>query len=198
MSLHKLLLAKIERHHALGILDEVHRLQNSLYYLDARQMHSIISCQRRQWSSEIRHAVSERLRQAISCLISFCGGIDMPINKHPTIEVYNPFLQQAIPIDTKIAPLLEAIWKLGIKTENSCQDCENRREIWICFSSMDDLKKFFNHLLKYGSPKLCNKSLHKWAWGEGLDKRDNMHLAAVWFPISDLELIMTALTSSDA
>jgi len=121
----------------------------------------------------------------------------MPVNKHPTIEVYNPFMRQVIPIDEKIAPLLKSIWKLGIETENSCQDDDNRKEIWICFSSMHDLKRFFSHLVKYGIFELRNKKLNKWAWGEGVDERDEMHLAAVWFPISDLKLVMGALTFND-
>ncbi len=121
----------------------------------------------------------------------------MPVDKHPMIEVYNPFLQEAIPIDENIAPLMESIWKLGIKTENSCQDDYQYKQIWICFSSMGDLKNFFNHLVKFGSLELHNKSLHNWAWGQGVDGRDDMHLAAVWFPMSDLKLVMMALEYED-
>lgn len=51
-------------------------------------------------------------------------------------------------VDYKIAPLILALWKLGIHTVNSCQ--ENRpRTAWIEFLTTDDAKQFLGIVAVY-------------------------------------------------
>lgn len=119
-------------------------------------------------------------------------------NRHPTVDVYYPFWRLNIQVDKEIVPLLGAIWKLGIPTENSCQDDRHSGEIWICFSSPTYLAKFIDLLIKYGTLGLARKITDgkTWLYDGAIDKRDNMHLASVWLPVSDLELVMDALSEA--
>lgn len=85
---------------------------------------------------------------------------------------------EKVRIDKEIAPLLSNLWKLGIRTTNSCQEhcsfnCKHKYKksydedgclcsyiiptkkcwdsIWLCFEQASDLEKFYNIIAKYGS-----------------------------------------------
>jgi hypothetical protein len=61
--------------------------------------------------------------------------------EHRQIICYNPHQDTTVLIDEKIAPLMKAIWDLGIQTENSCQENEPGL-IWIEFFTSRDLEIF--------------------------------------------------------
>lgn len=56
-------------------------------------------------------------------------------------------------VDEGLLPLLEALWKLGMHTEFSCQNFGTRRRPWdsemtygyICFTKLEDGMKFITH-----------------------------------------------------
>jgi len=120
------------------------------------------------------------------------------LNEHPTVEIYYPFWKRNIQVDKEIVPLLKTIWKLGIRTENSCQNHDETDRIWVCFSSPTDLTKFFNLLIYYGILGLAKKIFGSgtWFYRDVVDERDNMHLGNVLFPMSDLDLVMDALSDA--
>ncbi len=67
------------------------------------------------------------------------------MSEHRQIAIFNPVLNETIEVDEGIAPLLEAIWNLGISTCNSCQ--ENKPGvIWIEFSRAEDAEIFLTHI----------------------------------------------------
>jgi hypothetical protein len=50
-------------------------------------------------------------------------------------------------VDEKIAPLVLNLWKLGLKTNMSCQN--NRGKVWIDFFCAFDAEEFCNHVAEY-------------------------------------------------
>ncbi len=67
------------------------------------------------------------------------------MSEHKQMTIFNPVLNETIEVDEGIAPLLEAIWNLGISTCNSCQ--ENKPGvIWIEFSSVEDAEIFLTYI----------------------------------------------------
>jgi hypothetical protein len=66
--------------------------------------------------------------------------------EHKQITILNPTSKEIIKVDEGLAPLLEAIWGLGIMTCNSCQ--ENKSGImWIEFLTARDLEAFLTHVV---------------------------------------------------
>ncbi len=65
---------------------------------------------------------------------------------HRQTAIYDPSSNRAIEVDEGIAPLLKAIWDLGITTCNSCQ--ENKPDIvWIEFISTEDVEAFLTRII---------------------------------------------------
>ncbi|VBB18889.1 hypothetical protein YASMINEVIRUS_1421 [Yasminevirus sp. GU-2018] len=63
---------------------------------------------------------------------------------HRTVDVFNPFYQQNVKIDKKIAPLIKAMWDLKIRTLNSCEDNVPAGYVWIEFETSEDVRMFLN------------------------------------------------------
>ena len=67
------------------------------------------------------------------------------MSEHKQMMIFNPVLNETIEVDEGIAPLLKAIWNLGIATCNSCQ--ENKPGvIWIEFSRAEDAETFLTRV----------------------------------------------------
>lgn len=61
--------------------------------------------------------------------------------EHKQTAILDPASSQMVEVDEEIAPLLKAIWNLGIETCNSCQ--ENKPGIiWIEFLLAEDAEAF--------------------------------------------------------
>ncbi len=70
---------------------------------------------------------------------------------HRQIAIYEPSLNRAVEVDEGIAPLLKAIWDLGITTCNSCQ--ENKPGIvWIEFLAAEDAEVFLTRIVSRLDP----------------------------------------------
>jgi hypothetical protein len=66
--------------------------------------------------------------------------------EHKQIAILNPASGYMIEVDAGIAPLLKAIWNLGIATCNSCQ--ENKPGIvWIEFLRSEDAEAFLTRVV---------------------------------------------------
>lgn len=66
--------------------------------------------------------------------------------EHKQITILNPISNETIEVDEGLAPLLKAIWDLGIMTRNSCQ--ENKPGImWIEFLTAKDLEAFLTRIV---------------------------------------------------
>ena len=63
------------------------------------------------------------------------------LRKHRTVRLYAPFMKKRITVDSKIAPLLSAMWRLGIRTAASCEEAR-RGCVYVCFSRAADLQRF--------------------------------------------------------
>ena len=78
-------------------------------------------------------------------------------HNHDTIVV------RGIPIDAKLAPLINILWSIGIRTIESCQEVQNHPLpipiATISFETPDDATKFIN-LLAASSPQLRNDLLY--------------------------------------
>jgi hypothetical protein len=71
--------------------------------------------------------------------------------EHKQVMINNPVLNKMIEVDKGIAPLLDAIWNLGIMTCNSCQ--ENQPGIiWIEFSRAQDAEAFLTSIVSCLDP----------------------------------------------
>jgi Putative transposase of IS4/5 family (DUF4096) len=68
------------------------------------------------------------------------------IEVHEQTEVLYPGYHEFIKVDVGIAPLLQALWNLGIRTCNSCEENEPGI-IWIEFYSIEDLEKFLKMII---------------------------------------------------
>ncbi len=67
------------------------------------------------------------------------------MSEHKQVMIFNSVLNEMIEVDEGIAPLLKAIWNLGIATCNSCQ--ENKPGIiWIEFSRAEDAEIFLTRI----------------------------------------------------
>jgi hypothetical protein len=66
--------------------------------------------------------------------------------EHKQVMILNPALEHMIEVDEEIAPLLNAIWKLGIATCNSCQE-NQPGVIWIEFSRAEDAEAFLTSIV---------------------------------------------------
>lgn len=79
--------------------------------------------------------------------------------EHKQTAILDPTSNQMVEVDEGIAPLLKAIWNLGITTCNSCQ--ENKPGlIWIEFLRAEDAEAFLTRVISgldpVNSPKAEN------------------------------------------
>jgi len=66
--------------------------------------------------------------------------------QHKQTAILDPASNKMVEVDRGIAPLLKAIWNLGIATCNSCQ--ENKPGlVWIEFLQADDAEAFLTHVI---------------------------------------------------
>jgi hypothetical protein len=66
--------------------------------------------------------------------------------EHKQIKISHPDSDETIEVDEGIAPLIKAIWNLGISTCNSCQ--ENMPGIvWIEFLTARDVEEFLSRVV---------------------------------------------------
>jgi hypothetical protein len=73
------------------------------------------------------------------------------MNMHRQTAIYDPSSSRAIEVDEGIAPLLKALWDLGITTCNSCQ--ENKPGIaWIEFLAAEDAEAFLTCIISSLDP----------------------------------------------
>lgn len=71
--------------------------------------------------------------------------------EHKQVMIHNPALKYRIEVDEGIAPLLSAIWNLGIVTCNSCQE-NTPGVIWIEFSRAEDAEAFLTRIVSCLDP----------------------------------------------
>ncbi len=65
----------------------------------------------------------------------------MPL--HNQVDVVHPKLRQSLAVDEDIAPLLLALWRLGIDTLASCQK-DGTGSIWVQFATARDAERFLS------------------------------------------------------
>ena len=83
------------------------------------------------------------------------------MSEHEQVRVYNPLMGRTIEVDEGLADLLQQLWALGMRTDNSCQ--ENRPGMmWIEFpcrdaarflnllaSSRDEDRDFYGRMMEF-------------------------------------------------
>ncbi|AYV75815.1 MAG: hypothetical protein Terrestrivirus3_84 [Terrestrivirus sp.] len=117
---------------------------------------------------------------------------------HETVKLKHFSKDELIEIDVKIAPLIEELWRLKINTENSCENNVPIGFVWIQFSTLDDMKRFFDIAITNG--ELCNKirinfccDNFKENWVPSISvtvgHNETIMTYHVRFPISDLEIL---------
>lgn len=113
-------------------------------------------------------------------------------------------------VDAGIAPLVEALWRRGIFTENSCEE-EPQGMCWVQFSSLRDLESFLEIVLLGVAPErpACGNCFRCRAQGVGTTLFDPPSLNAwtyrihpsvephglicrigLWFPKSDYDAVL--------
>lgn len=68
---------------------------------------------------------------------------------HSTQQVFNKSLQEFIPIDKQLAPIIKILWDLNINTEFCCQGSnikKEKEEAHISFGDSNDAKKFIESI----------------------------------------------------
>jgi hypothetical protein len=79
------------------------------------------------------------------------------MSHHPQIKLLNPWLGD-VHVDVGMAPLLAELWRLGIQTNHSCQNCLNgsgRKETgnaYLIFTTFADYQQFFMQLFRRCAP----------------------------------------------
>lgn len=132
------------------------------------------------------------------------------MSKHEQVCVEHPDGWVA-DIDIKIAPLIKALWEMGIDTFNSCQD-NQPGVIWIEFSTAKDLTRFLTMVIsKIPVDDLYCRIFDSWQYSVLLDDSREYYDSEVRdirfdetgeceismsislrFPISDYELVYSA------
>lgn len=112
--------------------------------------------------------------------------------KHKQIKVRHP-AEGIIEVDEGIAPLLVAMWKLGINTEMSCQQ-SSRDEVWIRFASVIHFGRFI-HLVagKDATEKEieCRVRADRFTWHTRTS-------VGVWFPCADYPIVLERIERAAA
>lgn len=73
----------------------------------------------------------------------------MEKEEHKKVSLFNPFLENHLDIDKNIAELIECLWKLDIKTTNSCENNVPVDYVWIKFFSGVDAETFLEIIGKH-------------------------------------------------
>ena len=60
---------------------------------------------------------------------------------HPQVLVHVPDFEMA-EIDEDLAPLIQALWRSGVRTYMSCQDNAPEGYAWICFPDAGEAERF--------------------------------------------------------
>lgn len=89
--------------------------------------------------AEIVRAGYEYARR--NTLTDHVRGLIGPDLRHETVPVRDR-MGQSIPIDRRIAPLISALWDMGIRTYNSCEDNIPAGYVWIHFATAEDALMF--------------------------------------------------------
>jgi hypothetical protein len=79
------------------------------------------------------------------------------LKKHRTTRVYAPFMKKRITVDLKIAPLLEAMWRLGIRTVASCEEAR-RGCVYLCFPRVSDMQRFLVAVFPKADDFYCRRA----------------------------------------
>jgi len=96
--------------------------------------------------------------------------------EHRQTAIYDPSSNQAIEVDEGIAPLLKAIWDLGITTCNSCQ--ENKPDIvWIEFISTEDVEAFLTRIIS-GLDPVNSPDANDWLYSRIMGANDGWQYTA--------------------
>jgi len=70
------------------------------------------------------------------------------VGDHPTREVFDPVTRQSIAIDADLAPLIEGLWRAGIRTVSCCQEDtgfpHHYGKAYIYFETMTDAERFLS------------------------------------------------------
>lgn len=77
-------------------------------------------------------------------------------------QTHRTTILRGIPVDEKLAPLLNILWSIGIRTTESCQQVASARDIpvaSISFETTDDATKFVT-LLAASSPQFKDDLLY--------------------------------------
>ena len=86
--------------------------------------------------------------------------------EHKQVRIWNPIYKQKTSVDEGIAPLLRAMWDVGIDTTLSCQE-NVLGSIWIEFEEPDDAL-YFAHIVM-ADKDLRNAVLYgHWKWNMNL------------------------------
>jgi hypothetical protein len=79
---------------------------------------------------------------------------------HPQTTIRHEWREAEV--DVEIAPLILALWRLGLDTVNSCQN--NHGRVWIEFGSVEDGECFLDTILSYDTDMfgLYNRAKPRW------------------------------------
>jgi hypothetical protein len=123
---------------------------------------------------------------------------------HPTIDLLPPGRRSPVPIDMEIAPLIKAMWSLGIATDFSCQDMDGMVQIVM---SIEDMRLFLTVVARNAAKSVArnaqgaglgsdNWHLRLWSHGMGKGKHTVLHFAVgVLFPREQLAEVTKTLAT---
>lgn len=118
-----------------------------------------------------------------------------PRRAHPTTQL--SVAGQSAEIDVGIAPLVEALWTMGVRTDTCCQNINDSGKAFLGLSSVEDWVKVVHALHAHGSERLCIRAFHSHAWTWCPAPIPTAHgtqvLATTFIPVEDLEETTTVL-----
>jgi len=88
---------------------------------------------------------------------------------HERIPVTHPRFAEPVEVDKDIAALIQALWRLGIDTDESCQNV-GPGSVWIQFSSGPDALKFLSlvaAIREEEGPEAADRLYYRLINGEG-------------------------------
>ena len=94
--------------------------------------------------------------------------------KHLKTMVRHPQYSEPVAVDKDIAPLIRALWQIGINTDESCQNV-GPGSVWILFSTGQDALKFLSAVATIRDmeePDAANRLYFRMLNGEGGWKYD--------------------------
>lgn len=129
------------------------------------------------------------------CCIACHRDISAEHDKHKTVEIFNPFYEENVKVDEKIAPLIKIMWDLGIGTFMSCENNNPENYMWICFDTAYDYEDAMQILLDVRSEHdtFVDTALNLWIFSTFIQKSDNhtrskiLHRYSWRFPVEHYE-----------